>query len=325
MPSRLGDEGHLDATSRGEVFLCRGCDYEWYKDEHGESLTCPMCHGDATEIVDLRNDARPMNHPDQDQADIGDYLGYYARGNIFRGSVRFPPPPVGQQPQRRNPGDGGDIIGSFTELLRDIGGPGGAGASAALSGQQIGGSRRLRYQVFSEPEFTGGINNATARGDNVQEPGSLAGDDAEFQRVFRDIFRGLALDHDGQDDEHMRANAGRHNWLLDMTRALTDLFNNLPSPYSIDGDGAYTDEEFDRLTRNMGELNLLSSASAAAFTETIESLTRKPLDEATLGSEHKGTCTICQDDMKIGAMATFMPCKHWFHEELIRGVCEGTC
>lgn len=40
---------HLDATTGREVVYCHACANEWYRDEEG--LTCPMCHGDVTEIV----------------------------------------------------------------------------------------------------------------------------------------------------------------------------------------------------------------------------------------------------------------------------------
>ncbi|KAH7035606.1 uncharacterized protein B0I36DRAFT_94610 [Microdochium trichocladiopsis] len=333
MSSRFGGGGHLDATSGREVVFCHACDHEWYKDERGESLTCPRCHGEATEIVDPQNDPRSMNDAqpgqdsDPDEADIDDYqTGFYARRNVFRGPDRFPPPPFGQRPQRTNPGDGADIIRSFTELLGDIGGPGGGGTGGGggfgpRPGQQIGGPRRVTYQRFSGPNFTGGISSITitapGRGGNAREPGSLAGGDAEFQRVFGDIFRGPPLDHDGHDEEHMRANAGGQNRPLDLATALNQLFANLLNPHGTYGDGVYTQEALDRIITNLMEANPQSNAPAPASAEAIESLTRKPLDEATLGPEHTGECTICIEDMKLGDMATFLPCKHWFHEECV--------
>jgi len=334
MSSQLGGGRgrHLDATSGREVVFCHFCNHEWYKDEHGDSLACPECHQEASEIVDPRNDPRPIHneHSSQDadpeEADIDQLqTGFYARRNVFRGPDRFPPSPFGQQPQRTNPGNGADIIRSFTDLLGDIGGPNYGPFGGQQTRQQTDGPRRVTYHRISGPNFTGGISSITitgpGHGSNAREPGSLAGGDAEFQRVFGDIFRGPPLDRDRHDEhEHdhgATGNAGNPDRPLDLATALNQLFANLLNPHGTYGDGVYTQEALDRIITNLMEANSQSNAAAPASAEAIDSLTRKPLDEATLGPEHKGECTICIEDMNLGDMATFLPCKHWFHEDCV--------
>lgn len=263
---------------------------------------------------------------DPEEADIDQlHTGFYARRNVFRGPDRFPPSPFGQQPQRTNPGSGADIIRSFTDLLGDIGGPNYGPMGGQQGRQQTDGPRRVTYHRISGPNFTGGISSITitgpGHGNNAREPGSLAGGDAEFQRVFGDIFRGPPLDRDGHDehdhDHGAAGHPGNPDRSLNLATALNQLFANLLNPHGTYGDGVYTQEALDRIITNLMEANPQSNAAAPASDEAISSLTRKPLDEATLGPEHKGECTICIEDMKLGDVATFLPCKHWFHEDCV--------
>ncbi|KXJ95291.1 hypothetical protein Micbo1qcDRAFT_192350 [Microdochium bolleyi] len=371
MASQFGRPGqqHLDATTGREVVFCHACDHEWYKDEQpdNESLVCPRCHGEATEIVSPENDPRSMNDDfsdgpdptspagirhrtrfrdndsDPDEADIDDFryppapdggggsgAGFFGRRSVYRGPERFPPPPFGGSSanRRTNPGDGADIIRSFQELLGDIGGPGGPVGPRPGQHHQTthtGGPRHVTYQSFSGPNFTGGISSITITGPGSRQnrqPGALAGGDAEFQRVFGDIFRGPPLEHDGYDNNGQTRPdqdgvPGGPNRPLDLATALNQLFANLLNPHGTYGDGVYTQEALDRIITNLMEANPQSNAAAPASEEAIKSLVRKPLDKEALGGEPQGECTICIDDMLMGDTATFLPCKHWFHEECV--------
>ncbi|KAI0597009.1 hypothetical protein F4775DRAFT_271771 [Biscogniauxia sp. FL1348] len=348
--------GHLDATEGREVVYCHGCGSEWYKDEHPDSMTCPRCHGDIVEIVDPNNDPRgeqlfgfephrphqPVRFDDSDsdpeEADIDDFSTQRGPGGFFsRRSIHHSPEGLGSG--RRvltTPGNSEDIIRRFTEMLGTMGGP--APMMVGRSGPETlfsdgDGSHRVTYRRFTGPGFTGGVSSftfTTASGPaRTRQVGGQAGGPGEtepedpFQRIFTDIFRGVGpppLHRDEQDEPHSpnRGNGGIGGGRPgDLASALNQLFASVLNPNAIHGDAVYSQEALDRIITNLMEANPQSNAPAPASEDAIAKLERKSLDEAMLGPELKGECTICIDDMNLGDEAIVLPCKHWFHEECV--------
>ncbi|KAG4281042.1 hypothetical protein FPRO04_13449 [Fusarium proliferatum] len=102
-----------------------------------------------------------------------------------------------------------------------------------------------------------------------------------------------------------------------LAQSPTDILNMLISLNVTHGDAVYSREVFDRITTHLMEANAHSNVAPPATEEALKSLERKLVDKEMLGSEGKAECTICIDEMKEGNMATFLPCKHWYHEECV--------
>ncbi|KAI3335377.1 hypothetical protein F4824DRAFT_155385 [Ustulina deusta] len=84
---------------------------------------------------------------------------------------------------------------------------------------------------------------------------------------------------------------------------------------TVRGAAVHSQEELDRIVTNLIEASPQSNAPAPATEAAIASLQKKKLDERMLGSELKGQCTICIDEVKVGDEVVVLPCKHWFHQE----------
>jgi E3 ubiquitin-protein ligase RNF115/126 len=83
------------------------------------------------------------------------------------------------------------------------------------------------------------------------------------------------------------------------------------------GDGVYTQEAFDRIMTQLMEQNAGSTAPPPASEDAIRSLQRKKVDKDMLGEEGKAECSICMEEVDIGADVTVLPCSHWFHGDCV--------
>lgn len=93
---------------------------------------------------------------------------------------------------------------------------------------------------------------------------------------------------------------------------------NLFNPaHAISGDAVYSQEALDQIITNLMEAHPQSNAAPPASTEALANLSRRPVDASMLDGDSKTECTICIDDMKVGDLAAFLPCKHWFHEACV--------
>lgn len=59
-----------------------------------------------------------------------------------------------------------------------------------------------------------------------------------------------------------------------------------------------------------------SNAAPPATEEGLAKLERRTVD-ADLLTDCKTECSICIDEVKVGEVAAFLPCKHWFHEQCV--------
>ncbi|KAI2468903.1 hypothetical protein F4781DRAFT_422326 [Annulohypoxylon bovei var. microspora] len=336
---------HLDATAGREVVYCHACEHEWYRDERPDVLDCPSCRSPVTEIVDVDNDPRNidddqslpdldrirrhhhhnLDSDDEDDDDFEENLlhgpgGFFSHRSIFRSPERQD---TGNGP-RAAPENADQIIRRFTELLGDIGGPNMRSGPDTLFSSP---PQRVTFQRFSGPGFSGGMSSITissASGRNrtdpsLGSPGAGMGRDDPFRRVFGDIMGDMGPPHIDRDIPNSpNQNGGDGNGRQqDFSLALSQLIASLINPHMVHGDAVYSQEALDRIITNLMEANPQSNAPAPASDESIARLPKKKLDEAMLGPELKGECTICIDEMKVGDEAVVLPCRHWFHEKCV--------
>lgn len=83
------------------------------------------------------------------------------------------------------------------------------------------------------------------------------------------------------------------------------------------GDYVHSQEALDRIISQLMEQTATSNAPGPASQEAINSLPRKIITEDMLGAEHRAECSICMDEVNIGAEVTELPCKHWFHHQCV--------
>ncbi|OTB06339.1 hypothetical protein M426DRAFT_9826 [Hypoxylon sp. CI-4A] len=334
----MSSRNHLDATSGREVVYCHQCQHEWYKDER-PNIVCPMCDSEVTEIVSPSTDPRNIeddnshrpprfsrfdsetDDDDFEEDEIhgpGGFFGHRAIHHTFGGPRSDP------ERRRTAPDNSDQIIRRFTEMLGDMGGPSMVGRSTHET-LFASPPPRVTLQRFSGPGFTGGISSFTIsagparpRPDATRgEFGTAAGPGADdpFQRIFGDIMGAMGPPPLGRDAPNQ--NNGEGNGRQDFSLALSQLIASLINPQMVHGDAVYSQEALDRIITNLMEANPQSNAPAPASEEAIDKLPRKKLDEAMLGPELKGECTICIDEMKEGDEAIVLPCKHWFHEQCV--------
>ncbi|KAI1798881.1 hypothetical protein F4811DRAFT_566061 [Daldinia bambusicola] len=335
---------HLDATGDREVVYCHSCENEWYRDERPDTLECPRCHREITEIVSPESDPRNLDddpllnfephrrlHPhfdsdeDPDEDDIEEHL-FRGPGGFFgnRTILRSPDGRGLRTGARTAPDHPEQIIRRFTEMISDMEGssPTGRSGPDTLFGGQ---PSRVTLQRFSGPGFTGGVssftitsNSGRVRPDPSRSPGF--GPEDPFQRVFGDIMGDLGpppMGRDSPNGQNQAGGEGNPRQPADFSLALSQLIASLINPHMAHGDAVYSQEALDRIITNLMEANPQSNAPAPASEEAIAKLPKKKLDEAMLGPELKGECTICIDEVKVGDEAVVLPCKHWFHEQCV--------
>lgn len=96
---------------------------------------------------------------------------------------------------------------------------------------------------------------------------------------------------------------------------LASIFAQLLNPANArSGDAVYTQEALDNIISQLMEQNT-SNAPGPASDDAINSLPTKKLDEKMLGSEGKGECSVCMDDVTLGDEVVVLPCTHWFHQQ----------
>ncbi|KAH6607848.1 hypothetical protein Trco_004161 [Trichoderma cornu-damae] len=100
-------------------------------------------------------------------------------------------------------------------------------------------------------------------------------------------------------------------------RGLQEILNLFNPANAVAGDAVYSQEALDQIITNLMEAHPQSNAAPPASNEALANLDRRPVDASMLDGDSKTECTICIDDMKVGDLAAFLPCKHWFHEECV--------
>lgn len=131
-------------------------------------------------------------------------------------------------------------------------------------------------------------------------------------RIFSNVLRDMGQ-ADGEP-EHPGLGGGRPQGFI---RSLQDLLGLLNPANAVVGDAVYSQEALDRIISSLMEANPQSNAAPPASEDAIRNLERKPVDKEMLANESKTECSICIDEIKMGDMALFLPCKHWFHEDCV--------
>ncbi|RSL89424.1 hypothetical protein CEP51_001223 [Fusarium floridanum] len=335
MSSQGDHHGHLDATAGREVVFCHACSNEWYRDEHG--LTCPECHGDITEIIDPENDPRDLDHrssastspeigpyryhdddSDPEEGNIDEHLGPH--GFAFRRSVRD-----GTDQHHHNPAVD-PVLERFLDMIQGFapsrrpGGPGGPGGSFPSSPGERPGDHdpfapRIHRTTFTSGPFGGGTTSVTIVSGPIHgsRGGPMPGADP-FQALFSNMMRDIGPPGEGNQGGDEGPGGGPPPGFA---RSLHDILSLLNPANAMAGDAVYSQEALDRIITGLMEANPQSNAAPPATEEALRNLERKPVNKEMLGTEGKAECTICIDEMKEGDMATFLPCKHWFHEDCV--------
>ncbi|UNI22040.1 RING-type E3 ubiquitin transferase [Purpureocillium takamizusanense] len=335
MASHDQEDGHLDATSGREVVYCHACTHEWHRDEHG--LECPDCGSDITEIVEADNDPREvdddsLNAPssgllglrhyeddsDPEEADIEEHLGPH--GFVHRRSVRA--------------GDGHDnhhepgiapVLNRFYEMLETFGQPRPMDSRETPTrnpGSTATPLPTVHRATFTTGPFGRGTASVTIYSGPVRHNMGHANNTGHapadpFQSIFSDVLRDMGPPPVGH------GNAGPTNpddmgpQVQTFARSLHDILSLFSPANAMAGDAVYSQEALDRIITQLMEANPQSNAAPPASDQALRSLDRRPVDREMLKGETKTECTICIDELKIGDMAVFLPCKHWFHEDCV--------
>lgn len=84
------------------------------------------------------------------------------------------------------------------------------------------------------------------------------------------------------------------------------------------GDAVFTQEAFDQVMSQLMEQTQSGTAPPPATEEAIDALPKKNVSPDMMGNDGKVECSICMDDVELGAEVTLLPCNHWFHHECIK-------
>jgi hypothetical protein len=104
---------------------------------------------------------------------------------------------------------------------------------------------------------------------------------------------------------------------MGFAESLQEILNLFNPANAAMGDAVYSQEALDRIITNLMEQNPQSNAAPPASERALEHLERKKVTKELLGEDDTVDCTICLDSFEEGQTATFLPCKHWFHDECV--------
>lgn len=321
----------------GERVFCYQCENEWDR-AHG-GLQCPRCQSEFVEIVgaqehangpsdisqlspgarpepddppevtpdemDLNRDMRPIrehypfNAPDPDEDDISNVHTFSFGGNRSGHSTftfqRTYTTGFGGPRQNQTFRNGGDDPVA-NEIMRDFQQMVG-GMLGGRSGMNIGGSYNINGRAGTFGNM-GGIRHDEAF------PGPMMSGPPDF---FSMLFPGSPAQTQGQRGGPQPM-AGPFGGLLGM---LLDPAN------ARSGDAVFSQEALDRVMSQLMEQHQQNGAPPASE-DLINQLPRKPVDKTMLGDDEKAECSICMDNVEMGAEVTVLPCKHWFHFECVQ-------
>ncbi|KAH9203627.1 hypothetical protein DL95DRAFT_501674, partial [Leptodontidium sp. 2 PMI_412] len=284
---------------------------------------------------------------DPEEADIEEHITHGPGGSVlFSQTVRASTPrSVFGNRRRADPlpqDDPDHIMRDFQDMIGNLigpgfrpGEPGRSGADSLFAQGPFGGGFRLDGNGLG-PSVIGGRFTFTTPGgrlqprdaDGPQSAGPLVDDIATYAypptstslngRSLYVVSIRAPPDHlariigsllgpmgpPGQrDDPH-----GMHAGLRSPFAAMLSPANARP------GDAVYAQEALDQIISTLMEQHPMSNAPGPASPDAIAGLPKKKLDEKELGSEGKGNCSVCMDDVQNGDEVVVLPCTHWFHE-----------
>ncbi|KAK4217862.1 hypothetical protein QBC37DRAFT_369690 [Rhypophila decipiens] len=335
--------GRLDATQQ-EVVYCHVCNHEWPRNER-ESIQCPRCNSEATEIIEPGSDPRNViDFPGPDLSFLGPDLAspprrtgsdsdpdeFYAEDYAPDLNNHPPLPSAVRREQERSrygnrpPTGADDIMLRFTDMLHQMGArhgppevPGRDSASETASSAPrtertsdepaFMQPRIHRTTIRSQP-FGGGITITSSTYGTTTTGGPAGAPD--FDRLLGTILGIPPPPSPGERPN--RPPVGGFAALLH------EILGATMNPASaVHGDAVYTQEALDRIVSTLMEAHPQSNAAPPATQTAIEQLEKKKLTDDMIGSEGKAECTICIDDMQRGDEVTVLPCTHWFHGECV--------
>ncbi|MCJ1368121.1 hypothetical protein MMC16_007260 [Acarospora aff. strigata] len=83
------------------------------------------------------------------------------------------------------------------------------------------------------------------------------------------------------------------------------------------GDAVYSQEALDRVISQLMEQHAGGNAPGPATAAAIQALPKRKVDGSMMGENGLAECSICMDNVEVGAEVTFLPCNHWFHDDCV--------
>ncbi|KIV89156.1 hypothetical protein PV10_08748 [Exophiala mesophila] len=305
---------------QGERVFCHQCENEWDR-AHG-GLTCPRCEGEFVEILEPetrssldhtqsppQSPTAPPIPPHPNRSPLHDLFGH----NPWEHDDSDPEVPLPDPLQhRRSPNNfttfefsnryNAGRISISTRTVRS-GGFGNNDRDMPNLGPLLGPQARL-FGTFTTGTFPGRDPRAGPQPGNLQDLFSMMLQSMQQPDGFR-------MQQRGDWDEGER-NPEPYPTPFDLLGAL---FN--PGQGGRHGDMVFSQEAFDQVMSQLMEQNSGSSAPPPASAEAIQALEKKKIDAEMLGTEGRAECSICMEEVSLGAEVTVLPCKHWFHGECV--------
>ncbi|PON20081.1 hypothetical protein TGAM01_v211062 [Trichoderma gamsii] len=283
--------GHLGAIMSDEVAYCHACSNGWHRAGHG--LVCPNCSSEVMEIT--IPDSDPPGFSDGSPSTLPALHGQYHfhNGNDHdRNHGR-------DHDNEHNNGHDSDLDEAVIE--------------EHMSPHGLNHHRSVRDRSgFPNHELDVDlIHNLSP----PPPPHSAGGPDMLQQRRGSEEYRF------GGPQVH------RSTFMNGSGSASATIFSGPSSGFFPPGGSPpydHLDELFQALTEGLDlivtyaiEAHRRPNAAPPASVEALANLYRRPVDSSMWESGSKTECAICIDDMKMGDLAAFLPCKHWFHEACV--------
>ena len=338
------------AGQQRDMVYCHECENEWYRDEHG--LTCPECHSDFTEIIEPDHDPRADglhipadDHPQPRQQQHGDFYAAPDPDEDDIDALAWNGSGAGQQHhqhqqqhpgQPQQPGLLGILGGLFGTAL---GSPGPAQRPQSPESTQprassVPGRGNTTFHRWQSPNgsvtFTysstigGGGPGLWPRNANGPQPHQTQ------PETINDMMAQMFMNIGAMPGYHAPGpRFGPHGGVFVVggdpgmgggmgANPFAHLFQMLGMPAGGRfGDAVFSQEEMDRIITQLMEQHQSGNAPGPASEEAIKNLPTREIARQDVGENGKAECTICMDEVELGAKVTVLPCSHWFHFECI--------
>ncbi len=238
-------------------------------------------------------------------------------GTALQGMIGSGQPPQGQQEQQQQrpasaPGsptpDGQRGNGPF---IRHGHGPG------------------FSYTIASSSGGTIGNNVLFPR--NAHGPQPFQGQPQGIEQMLNQMMMNIGV----PDGHMMHGGPGGHPWHDDdmhpgfppfimaggppgMPGPFANLFSLFGPPGGVAGDAVYTQEALDRIMTQLMEQHQTGNAPGPASEAAIAALPKREITKEDQADSGKAECSICMDEVDLGATVTVLPCNHWFHHDCIK-------
>ncbi|CEO60375.1 hypothetical protein PMG11_05004 [Penicillium brasilianum] len=319
----------------GDRVICHACGGVWLletgEDGHDNSLKCPHCESDFTEIIEIppespqpEHEAEPHSPPVNPWADHNPWAqeetlpprtsgwtetgapGYSHRS--YRspdGRFTFSTTTIGGSYSSRNEGQPDPlptVIQNLGALFQGLAGTYDHHQTQRSSGMPP----RFHAAGMREPDV-------------MHDPFQAH---HERARRHEDLFS-----RDPNDPQHMESPVPNLGDFIEALRGNTRNAEGAANPFSMlsalmnvdrNGDAVYSQEELDRVISQLIDHTQQGSAPPPATDSAIHSLPKKRMTREMMGPDRTAECSICMDPVEVDTEVTVLPCTHWFHFDCIK-------